>query len=178
MLDLLSVIVWFSSKRGSRLSSTNIKIARPSIDVVAAVISRKHRGVFEVLIFQRAQRDSGAGNWEFPGGKVEPGETDAEALHREILEELSIEVHVIAKVAESKHQYPNINIHLKAYLCEPIERDFESNIVLTDHQAFRWVDRAQIEKVVLSPADVPLASDIFSALEKKVPAKSSGTSKV
>jgi 8-oxo-dGTP diphosphatase len=152
------------------LSSTKMpeKTAEsPFLDVVAAVIARKHKDRVEVLIFQRSPEDSGAGNWEFPGGKVEPQESEPQALRREILEELSIAVQVRQRLAENHHRYPKANIHLKAYLCQPEAPDFESRIVLADHQAFRWVTHTEIKEVTLSPADVPLLEDIFAVLDAR-----------
>lgn len=82
--------------------------------VVAAVIRRGGR----ILIARRRDGGERSGQWEFPGGKVEPGEGEPEALRREILEELGCEVEVGRLLARHRHRYPDLDVELAFYACE------------------------------------------------------------
>ncbi len=82
--------------------------------VVAAVIRRGSR----ILIARRRDGGERGGQWEFPGGKVEPGESEAAALRREILEELGCEVDVGRLLVRHRHRYPDLEVELLFYACE------------------------------------------------------------
>jgi len=84
-----------------------------SVDVSAALIFREGK----LLIAQRPAESHLGGLWEFPGGKLEPGETFEQSLMRELREELGIEVAVQALFEEITHDYPDRRVHLKFYLC-------------------------------------------------------------
>ena len=143
--------------------------SRPALSVVAAVIWRQVRSgsgsVIEVLVFQRQSADIGGGSWEFPGGKIDSGETPEQALQREIQEELSVTVRVGQLLGQNRHQYPQALIDLSAYHCEPLAANFEQAIQLSEHTAFRWVNFEQIQKLPMSLADVPLVAPVFKAAE-------------
>ena len=118
------------------------------IRVVAAVIVRDGK----VLACRRAPHKSLAGLWEFPGGKVEPGETDEVALAREIREELGIDITVGAFIAESVAPAGETMIHLIAYWAETTTGgEFSS----TDHDLMEWMSPASLLEVEWAPADVP-----------------------
>lgn len=118
------------------------------IRVVAAVIVRDGK----VLACRRAPHKSLAGLWEFPGGKVEPGETDEVALAREIREELGTDITVGAFIAESVALAGETMIHLNAYWAQATsDGDFSS----TDHDLMEWMSPASLLKVEWAPADVP-----------------------
>ncbi len=142
------------------------------ISVVAAVIWRcvQAQGLqpqpqpqIEVLVFQRLASDLGGGSWEFPGGKIDPGESPQEALRREIMEELSIAIEVHESLAKNLHQYPQALIDLEAFRCEPKLANFESAMHLVDHEAYRWVSADELSAISLSAADGPLVAPIFKA---------------
>ncbi|OEE70090.1 thiamine-phosphate phosphorylase [Enterovibrio norvegicus FF-33] len=120
--------------------------------VVAGVIADGQR----VLITQRYDQDSEAGLWEFPGGKVEEGETDQEALARELIEELSVEVKVGDFLLETLHHYPNKSILLRSYSCEVLKGD----VTLHCHQAMAWVSPEALSRYTFSGADKPLVRQL------------------
>jgi 8-oxo-dGTP diphosphatase len=101
------------------------------VKVVAGVIERDGK----VLIVRRGIHDKLAHKWEFPGGKMEPGETPEEALRRELREELDIETEVGAFICSSKYEYPHITVELLAYRV----RLLSGKITLHVHDASAWV---------------------------------------
>jgi 8-oxo-dGTP diphosphatase len=127
------------------------------IRVVAAVIQRDGK----ILACRRAPHKSLAGLWEFPGGKVEPGETDEVALAREIREELSIEITVGEFIAESVAPAGEAMILLNAYWAQT---NVAGEVSSTDHDRMEWLAPADLETVTWAPADVP-----FLALVLKLP---------
>lgn len=117
------------------------------IEVTAAIIQNKGK----ILIARRPPKDKLAGKWEFPGGKIELGETPEECLRREIKEELNIEILVRDFFADSTYKYPNRTIHLQAYWCNWISGKIE----LHSHDLIEWVDIANLKQFDFAPADVP-----------------------
>lgn len=116
-----------------------------AIDVVAALLRDGDR----VLIVRRGPGETGAGFWEFPGGKVDPGETHQQALAREIFEELNLEIKVGAPVADDVYAYPQKTIHL--FLYEAVRVSGE--IRLLEHDAQEWVHPERLDPEILSYAD-------------------------
>ncbi|GIL17858.1 MAG: NUDIX hydrolase [Oligoflexia bacterium] len=127
------------------------------IKVVAALFRRKNQGQDEVLILRRGPGGSGAGMWEFPGGKVEAGESDSAALRREIEEELSIQIKVGICVGNVQHCYPQKNIELWLYEVDSWSGDF----VLREHDRMQWVSHSEICHYTLAPADIPFIDKVF-----------------
>ena len=105
----------------------------------------------EVFLARRREGKSHAGKWEFPGGKLEAGESEAACLQRELLEELGMEVKVQERLGENVHAYSEVQIRLIAYRCKFIQATF----VLTDHDEYAWVKPEKIAKYDLAEADVP-----------------------
>ncbi len=120
------------------------------VHVVAAVL-RDRAG--RVLLARRPPGGPHGGLWEFPGGKVEPGETPREALAREILEELGVEVVVGGRVAAVDHDYPHLAIRLDAYACR-LARGEPRGV---DGQAVAWVRPRDLPALALPAADRPIA---------------------
>lgn len=116
------------------------------VRVVAAVIEKDGK----YLACRRAPHKSLAGLWEFPGGKVEPGEQDDQALAREILEELGIEILVGDYLATSINRAGDLDIELVAYRVSLIGPEPESS---SDHDEFCWLSPAQLTSVEWAPAD-------------------------
>ena len=115
------------------------------IDVVAAII--KSEGYY---LLAKRNKDKYMGlKWEFPGGKVEYNETFKEALSREILEELNVNIQIHSKVAEERYQAEEINITLHYYMCSLIDND----IVLSEHEAIEWVKKQDFVKYEFVPGD-------------------------
>ena len=108
------------------------------INVVAAII--KKNGSY--FIAQRNKEKYMGLKWEFPGGKVDPGETLIEALSREIHEELNINIRVHEKLAQEKYKDNEINIVLHYFLCSIID----GTIKLNEHEAMKWVEKKDFNK--------------------------------
>lgn len=123
--------------------------------VVAAVIHRAHMPA-EILIVRRGPGQSGAGFWEFPGGKVERGESPEQALRREIEEELGIAIKVQDLVGEEVHHYPTKSIRLRVYKAETLQE----SLTLSEHDDFKWTRPENIQIDQLSAADRPFVSKI------------------
>ncbi|HOT35519.1 MAG TPA: 8-oxo-dGTP diphosphatase MutT [Candidatus Latescibacteria bacterium] len=122
--------------------------SRP-IEVVAAVIRRGGR----VLVTQRNPDSHMGGLWEFPGGKVEPGETHAEALKRELREELGVRAVVGEQITSIRHAYPDRTVHLHFYRTELRDGDKPRPIGCAD---IRWVTLDELAALPMPPADAPL----------------------
>ncbi|CAD5251528.1 MULTISPECIES: (deoxy)nucleoside triphosphate pyrophosphohydrolase [unclassified Imperialibacter] len=125
------------------------------LSVVCAIIISGSK----ILVTKRPAHKKEGLKWEFPGGKVEPGETEQEALTREIREELSIEVSPTEKIGTVSIEVPRID--LTAWNCRWISGD----VHLTEHLAFDWVDFNNMEALELSRADVLLIPQIKSYIE-------------
>jgi 8-oxo-dGTP diphosphatase len=123
------------------------------IRVVAAVIQRDGK----ILACRRAPHKSLAGLWEFPGGKVEPGETDEVALAREIREELGIEITVGELIAESVAPAGEVVIHLNAYWAQT---NVVGEVSSTDHDRLSWLVPSEILSLQIAPADLVLARHV------------------
>jgi len=121
------------------------------INVVAAVI--EHEG--EILCMQKGltRFDYTSSHWEFPGGKIEAGETPEEALHRELLEEMDYDVHVGEHLITVTHHYPDFSITMAVYRCVATDRDFS----MREHAAFRWLAPSQLLGLDWCAADLPIA---------------------
>lgn len=126
-----------------------------TIRVVAAVI-RKDDKIFAT------QRGYGElkGGWEFPGGKIEDGETPQEALKREIEEELDTEILVGELIDTIEYDYPTFHLSMDCFWCEIVE----GRLVLKEHEAARWLDRKTMDDVEWLPADVTLVGKIKELL--------------
>jgi 8-oxo-dGTP diphosphatase len=124
--------------------------------VAAAVI---HQG--RLLVAQRGPGQSQAGRWELPGGKVEPGETDAEALVRELMEELGIEVVAGPHLAESPFTVGDRRLRLVAMAARWVAGDLRP----VEHAALSWVDAAGLWALDWCPADLPLLPAVLAQLD-------------
>jgi 8-oxo-dGTP diphosphatase len=114
-----------------------------TVHVAAAII--RHEG--RILATQRGYGDF-KDWWEFPGGKVEPGETAQDALVREIREELDALIGITRHVIDVEYDYPTFHLNMSCWLCT-----LESGITLVEHEAARWLDAASVDTVSWLPAD-------------------------
>lgn len=126
------------------------------IDVVAAVICDKGR----VFATQRGYGDYKDG-WEFPGGKVEAGETPEEALAREIREELDTEIEVGEYLDTIEYDYPTFHLSMKCFRCAVKTGE----LVLKEHEAAKWLTADELDSVGWLPADITILDKVRSALK-------------
>jgi 8-oxo-dGTP diphosphatase len=115
-----------------------------------------------VLIAQRPEGKSMAGLWEFPGGKIEPGERPEETLIRELKEELSIVVSepCLAPLTFASHVYPDFHLLMPLYVC----RRWEGTVRATEGQQLAWVRPNRLRDYEMPPADVPLVPHLMTLL--------------
>lgn len=125
------------------------------IDVVAAIIERDGK----ILLAQRPASADQPGLWEFPGGKVEPGESQPQALIRELREELAIDARPAAYVASQRKAVSGRMIHLHAWHVPA----WEGEVTAMEHSALVWVFPQEALSYSLAPADIPLLA-AFRAL--------------
>ena len=130
-------------------------IKMKSIHVVAAVILRGGK-VFATQRGYGAYKDY----WEFPGGKIEPGETAEEALAREIREELDTEIAVEAPFEQLEYDYPEFHLSMQCFLCRVIR----GSLVLKEHEDAAWLDRERLDDVRWLPADETVISRLREIL--------------
>lgn len=127
------------------------------INVVAAAIVNDHK---QVLCFQRGPGRALANKWEFPGGKIELGETDQVALIREIQEELKAQITVGSFIQEASYDYDFGRVTMRVYLARLIN----DNYTLTEHLEAKWVDAKHLMQLDWAPVDIPIAESLSRAL--------------
>ena len=136
----------------------------PIKQVAIAIIVNAGR----VLIAQRRATDAFANLWEFPGGKVEPGETAEQCLLRELTEELGVTVAIIAPLTPLEHVYPKFIVQLRPYLCT-LEAGRPQPLA---SQQLRWVDPPALASFPFPPANETLIEEVIARLTQ-----SEGTSR-
>ena len=126
------------------------------IEVVAAII-RKGDKIFAT------QRGYGEWKdwWEFPGGKMEAGETPEEALVREIREELSAEISVVEYLCTVEYDYPGFHLTMHCYLCSLVTEALHLN----EHEAAKWLEKDELDSVKWLPADVIVVQTIKTKIQ-------------
>lgn len=128
---------------------------KKQINVVGAVIRRDGT----ILCAQRGLSGILAGMWEFPGGKIEPGETPKEALEREIVEELECRVSVGELITTTTYEYDFGVVSLTTFYCELLG----GTPVLTEHAAVLWLEPSELRTLEWAPADIPALALIEAA---------------
>ena len=131
-----------------------------TIRVVAAVIkSTNEKGDPMIFATQRGYGDF-KGGWEFPGGKIEEGETPREALVREIKEELETEIAVGELIDTIEYDYPTFHLSMDCFWAEIVSGD----LVLKEHEAAKWLTKDELNSVEWLPADVTLIEKVGTVL--------------
>ena len=128
------------------------------IPVTAAIILHKN----QVLAARRAPHKHMGGYWEFPGGKIELGETPEQSLARELSEEMGITVQVGEHFYTNQHDYGEKQIMLSAYLCSWSEGE----LTLNDHDAIKWCTPNELLSLDWAPADIPIAQALVAAMDQ------------
>ena len=129
----------------------------PTIRVTAAII-KSYTPDNQPIIFatQRGYGDF-AGGWEFPGGKIEDGETHEEALKREIQEEMELEIDIIGHFDDVKYVYPDFILKMYCYKCRTNDLEFKLNV----HKDFKWLRREELKSIDWAPADCPIVKRLM-----------------
>lgn len=128
-----------------------------TIEVVAAIITHND----QIFATQRGYGEFKDG-WEFPGGKMEPGETPQQALMREIREELDTEIEVGSLVETVEYDYPNFHLTMHCFLCTIRSGE----LVLKEHEAAKWLTREELDSVDWLPADVKVVEKLKDTMGK------------
>ena len=122
-----------------------------TIQVVAAIIMKDNK----IFATQRGYGDF-EGGWEFPGGKMEEGETREEAIVREIKEELDVDIAVKNFLTTVDYDYPNFHLIMHCFICEVIEGE----LTLLEHKAAKWLTKDNLDTLSWLPADTEVVEKL------------------
>ncbi len=131
-----------------------------TIRVVAAVIKATNDNGEKIIFATERGYGEFKGGWEFPGGKIEPGETPQQALCREIMEELDTKIQVGDLIDTIEYDYPAFHLSMDCFWCEVLS----GNLVLKEHEAARWLTSDELYSVEWLPADVTLIDKIRTGM--------------
>lgn len=126
------------------------------IEVVAAIIIKDDK----ILCVQRKESRLPyiSKKYEFPGGKMEPGETREETIIREIKEELDIDIIIKEEFLTITHQYPDFHITMHSFICESSDME----VTLTEHINYQWLGRKELNKLDWAAADIPIVNKLIA----------------
>ena len=127
-----------------------------TIKVVAEVIKAVNKNGEDIIFATQRGYGEFKDGWEFPGGKIEEGETPQEALKREIMEELDTEISVGELIDTIEYDYPTFHLSMDCFWCEVIK----GNLVLKEAEDAKWLKKNELDKVDWLPADVELIGKI------------------
>lgn len=127
-----------------------------TIEVSAAVIIEQNR----VFVTQRGYGEY-KDSWEFPGGKIERGESPQEALKREIREELDTEINVGKRIMTIEYDYPSFHLTMHCFLCTIRT----GSLILKEHEAAKWLDAGELYSVDWLPADLIILPEIQKLIQ-------------
>ena len=127
-----------------------------TVKVVAAVITASNENGEKIIFATQRGYGEFKDGWEFPGGKVEPGETPQAALKREIMEELETEIEVGDLIETIEYDYPTFHLSMDCFWAEIVKGD----LVLREHEAAKWLTKEQLGSVDWLPADLGLVEKV------------------
>ncbi len=127
-----------------------------TIEVVAAILQKDNK----YLAVQRGYGEF-EGGWEFPGGKVEPGEDETTALEREIHEEMNLDIKIIDKLCSVEYDYPSFHLLMHCYIAEPM-----GSYSLNEHSNSKWLSVDELNSVDWLPADIEVVSQLKKYVTK------------
>ncbi|MDQ0232046.1 (deoxy)nucleoside triphosphate pyrophosphohydrolase [Metabacillus malikii] len=128
------------------------------INVVGAVIMKDGK----ILCAQRGNTKVLSSFWEFPGGKIEEGESPQQALHREIIEEMECEIEIEKLLDETVYEYDFGIVNLKTFKCKLTE----GKPTLTEHTAMKWLFPHELNTLQWAPADIPTVEKLMGIVYK------------
>ena len=140
-------------------SSFHTMVKSPKIIRVTAAIIELDDNI--LIAKRKSEDDIFGGLWEFPGGKIEDGETPEECMARELMEELEIKVEVGTLITSNKHRYPDGVFELLVYRVQ----HFSGNFVLNDHDEIKWVTIDEISDFEFPPANTPIINYLKNTYE-------------
>lgn len=125
------------------------------IEVTCGIVIKRN----EVLVTQRSERMRLPLKWEFPGGKIEAGETAEACIERELKEELGIEIEIVDKLIPKVFHYEKFSINLIPF----VAKLKSGNIILREHKDYRWVEIGSLEDFDWAPADIPILDQFLKS---------------
>lgn len=128
---------------------------KKKVEVVAAII--KHEG--KILCVQRGDNKLPyiSNKYEFPGGKIEPGETTEQTIIREIKEELNMDIRTKEALITIEHEYPDFHLTMHSYICSCED----PTVQLTEHIAYQWLSTNELEGLDWAAADIPIVDQLI-----------------
>ncbi len=124
------------------------------INVTCAIVLRYDK----ILATQRSEKMKLPLKWEFPGGKLEPQESEIDCIKREIKEELNIEISILRKLSESIHDYGDVKIKLIPFVAKYNSGD----ILLTEHKDYKWMEKQDLLTLDWAEADLPIVREFLA----------------
>ncbi len=133
---------------------------KKTVHVVGAIIENQNG---KILCALRGPEMTLPNYWEFPGGKIEEGETKKEALKREIHEELGCEIEVFDQIEDTTFEYEKVIVRLETFMSKIIS----GTPTLSEHAEIRWISREELPSLNWAPADIPAIEKLTNAILKK-----------
>jgi 8-oxo-dGTP diphosphatase len=124
------------------------------INVTCAIIIKGQK----VLVTQRSEKMKLPLKWEFPGGKLENGESEKECIIREIKEELNIDIEIVEKLSNSIFDYGSFQVNLIPF----IVHYSSGEIILSEHKEYKWVEKNELKSLDWAEADLPILAEFLS----------------